>query len=123
MGLQVTSAAESLMAHLAFMGLLSCVNQVVFLQVCQLSEVLVAGLTPEGTLTAVYPQMDLQVGQLPKDLSTDVALIPDLAILSGERVGQGLVANDLPSSFDLPEVHCILSFALIGGGRFGREAL
>lgn len=41
------------------MGLLSCVDQVVFLQVCQLSEVLVAGLTPEGTLTTVHSQMDL----------------------------------------------------------------
>lgn len=36
------------------MWLLSCVNQVVFLQVGQLSEVLVAGLTPEWTLSTVY---------------------------------------------------------------------
>lgn len=42
------------------MRLLSCVNQVVFLQVGQLSEVLVAGLTPEGTLSTVHPQMDLR---------------------------------------------------------------
>lgn len=42
------------------MRLLSCVNQVVFLQVGQLSEVLVAGLTPEGTLSAVHSQMDLR---------------------------------------------------------------
>lgn len=42
------------------MRLLSCVNQVVFLQVGQLSEVLIAGLTPEGTLSAVHSQMDLR---------------------------------------------------------------
>lgn len=123
MGLQITSAAESLMAHLAFMRLLSCVNQVVFLQMCQLSEVLIAGLTSKGTFTTVYSQMDLEVGQLPKDLSTDVALIPDLSILPGQRVGQGLVTDDLPSSFCLPEVHRILSIALSCRGRFGGEAV
>lgn len=36
------------------MRLLSCVDQVVFLQVCQLSEVLVTGLTAKGTLTTVH---------------------------------------------------------------------
>lgn len=41
------------------MRLLSCVDQVVFLQVGQLREVLIAGLTPEGTLSAVHSQMDL----------------------------------------------------------------
>lgn len=46
--------------YLAFMWLLSCVDQVVFLQVGQLSEVLVAGLTPEWTLSTVYSQMDLR---------------------------------------------------------------
>lgn len=90
---------------------------------CQLCEVLVAGLTPKGTLTTVYSQMDLKVGQLPEDLSTDVALIPDLPVLPCERVGQSLVANNLPSLFSLPEVHCILSIALSGRGRFGREAV
>lgn len=122
-GLKVTSAAESFMAHLAFMRLLSCVNQVVFLQMCQLSEVLVAGLTPKGTLATVYSQMDLEVGQLPKDLSTDVALIPYLSVLPGERVRQGLVADDLPSSFDFPEVHRVLSIVLSSRGRFGGEAV
>lgn len=123
MGLQVTSAAEPLMAHLAFMRLLSCVNQVVFLQVGQLSEVLIAGLTPEGTLSAVHSQMDLEVRQLPKDLSTDVALIPDLSILPGEGVRQGLVANNLPTFLGFCEVHCILSITLRGRGGFGREAV
>lgn len=123
MGLQVTSATESLVAHLAFMRLLSCVNQVVFLQVSQLSEVLTAGLTPEWTLSAVHSQMDLEVGQLPKDLSTDVAVIPDLSILPGEGVRQGLIANILPPLFGLPEVHCILSVSLSGRGGFGREAV
>lgn len=123
MGLQVTGATEPLMAHLAFMGLLSSVNQVVFLQVGQLSEGLTAGLTPEGTLSTVHSQMDLKVGQLPKDLSTYVALIPDLSILPGEGVRQGLVADNLPTSFDLPEVHCILSIALSGRREFGREAV
>lgn len=42
------------------MGLLSCVYQVVFLQVCQLSEVLVAGLTCKWTLTTVHSQMNLK---------------------------------------------------------------
>lgn len=42
------------------MRLLSCVNQVVFLQVGQLGEVLTAGLTPEGTLSTMYSQMDLR---------------------------------------------------------------
>lgn len=42
------------------MWLLSCVNQVVFLQVGQLCEVLVAGLTPEGTLATVNSEMDLR---------------------------------------------------------------
>lgn len=42
------------------MRLLSCVNQVVFLQVGQLSEVFIAGLTPEGTLATVHSQMDLR---------------------------------------------------------------
>lgn len=74
------------MAHLAFMRLLSSVNQVVFLQVGQLCEVLIAGLTPEGTLPAVHSQMDLKVGQLPKDFSTDVAIIPDLSILPCEGI-------------------------------------
>lgn len=101
MGLQITSAAESLVAHLAFMGLFSCVNQVVFLQVCKLSEVLIAGLTPEGTLPAVNSQMNLKVRQLSKDLSTDVAFISNLSILPHERIGQGLVANYLPTSLDL----------------------
>lgn len=113
-GLQVTSATESLMAHLAFMWFLSCVNQVVFLQVGQLSEVLVAGLTHERTLSTVYSQMDLEVGQLPEDLSADVTLIPDLSVLPGERVRQSLVANDLRTSFGLPEINCVLSIAVIG---------
>lgn len=47
--------------YLAFMRLLSCVNQVVFLQVGQLSEVLVAGLTPEGTFSTVHSKMDLRI--------------------------------------------------------------
>lgn len=111
------------MAHLAFMRFLSGVNQVVFLQVGQLSEVLIAGLTPEGTLSAMHSQMDLEVGQLPKDLSTDVALIPDLSVLPGERVRQGLITNNLPSSFDLPEVHCIFTIAPSGRCGFGREAV
>lgn len=123
MGFQITSAAESLMAHLAFMRLLSCVNQVVFLQVGQLSEVLIAGLTPEGTLSTVHSQMDLEIGQLPEHLSTDVAVIPDLSIVPGEWVRQSLVANNLLSSFGLPEVHGILSIALSGSGGFGGEAV
>lgn len=122
-GLQVTSATESLMAHLAFMRLLSCVNQVVFLQVGQLSKVLIAGLTPEGTLSTVHSQMNLEVGQLPKDFSTDVAVISNLPILPGEGVRKGLVANHLPPSFSFPEVHGILGITLICRGRFGREAV
>lgn len=43
------------------MGLLSSVNQVMFLQVGQLSKVLTAGLTLEGTLSTVHSQMDLRM--------------------------------------------------------------
>lgn len=46
--------------YLAFMRLLSCVNQVVFLQVGKLSEVLVAGLAPERSLSTVHSQMHLR---------------------------------------------------------------
>lgn len=113
-GLQVTSAAEPLVADLAFMWLLSCVNQVVFLQVGQLCEVLVAGLTPEGTLATVNSEMDLKIRQLSKDLSTNVALVPDLSILSGQRVGQCLVPHRLRSFFGFPEVHSVTGIALRG---------
>lgn len=46
-------------AHLAFMRLLSCVYQVVFLQVGQLSEALVAGLALERSFSTVHSQVDL----------------------------------------------------------------
>lgn len=41
------------------MGLFSCVDQVVFLQVSQLGEAFVAGLTFEGPLATVNTQVDL----------------------------------------------------------------
>lgn len=44
----------NVLPYFALMGLLSCVNQVVFLQVCQLSEVFVAGLTLEWALSTVH---------------------------------------------------------------------
>lgn len=66
---------------------------------------------------------NLEVRQLPEDLSTDVALIPDLSILPTEGVRQGLVANHLPTCFCLPEVYCKLCIALSGRGGFGREVV
>lgn len=66
---------------------------------------------------------NLEIRQLPKDLSTDIALISDFSILPGERVGQGLVANNLPTMFGLPDFQCILSIALSGRGRFRRKAV
>lgn len=67
--------------------------------------------------------MDLEVGQLPKDLSTNVALIPDLSVLPAERVRKSLVAYDLPSSFGLPEVNCNLSVNPRSRGGFERGAV
>lgn len=111
MGLQVAGATKALVAYLALMWFLSCVNQEVLLKVGQLGEVFSAGLTPEWTLSTVHSQVDLEVGQLAKNLAADVALVPDFSVLPGERVGQGLVAN-VPSSLGLSQVHGILRAAL-----------
>lgn len=83
-GLQVASAAETLvthlrvqsgvlgsvrrtmfrmrfcLSHLALVGFLSCVDQVVFLQVGQLGETFIAGLTLKGSLTTMDTQVHLR---------------------------------------------------------------
>lgn len=50
-------------AHLALMGFLSCVDQVVLLQVGQLGKALIASLTFEGALATVDTQVHLRTEQ------------------------------------------------------------
>ncbi len=45
----------------ALMGFLSCVDQIVFLQVGQLSETFIAGLTLKGSFTAMDSQVHLEI--------------------------------------------------------------
>lgn len=128
MGLQVAGATEALAAHLALMWLLPSVNQEVFLEVGQLGEVLSAGLTPKGPLSTVDTQVNLEVGQLTEDLAADVALVPDLPVLPGERVGQGLVPDDPSTTSGLPQVYyypflCTVAGTQQGGCGLGGEVV
>lgn len=93
------------------MWLLSCVYQVVFLQVGELSKTLVAGLALERPFSTVHSQVDLQVGELTERLGTDIALILDLAILFLQRVRKSLVTSHV--SFVFNEIHGSVS----AGGR------
>lgn len=62
-----------LSAYLTFMRLLSCVDQVMFLEVGQLRETFFAEVTLERSLTAVHSEMDLKPQQLSYDLCHQTA--------------------------------------------------
>ena len=100
------------------------INQYISMHTCIGSSFL-AIIDPEPLRDRTH----LEVGQLAKDLAAHVALVADLPVLPGERVGQGLVA-DGPSFLALPQVHGVLGLPLWadpprphGGAGRGGEAV
>lgn len=81
MSLQVTGAAEALVAHLTLVWFLSCVHQVMFLQVGELCETLFAQVALEWSFATVNSQVHFKIGELSESLHTDIAFIFDLPVL------------------------------------------
>lgn len=102
MGFQVASAAETLVTHLALVGFLSCVDQIVFLQVGELSETFIAGLTLKGSFPTMDTQVHLKIRKLTKGLGANIALILDLPILLLKWVIKTFVACG--TSFHLAQI-------------------
>lgn len=75
------------MAHVAFMGLLSCVDEVVFLEMRQLSESFFTGLAFERSLTSVGTNMDFKVRELSESLFAYITFIMHFTVLLLEWEG------------------------------------
>ena len=75
MGFEIGGTAEALAADVASMGLLSCVHQMVFLQMSKLGEALFARDAHKRTLACVRAQVNLQITQLTKRFVADITLV------------------------------------------------